>query len=82
MITICPCGIAADDCDYHKPEPETVRIPESIYRWDEVNQRWYVVGDPIPPVDGGKFLMVGDGGRDLIWVDGPGGGGFDDGSDD
>jgi hypothetical protein len=78
MITICPCGIAADDCDYHKPEPETVRIPESIYRWDEVNQRWYVVGDPIPPVSAEKVLRVGD----FIWVNGPGGGDFDDGSDD
>lgn len=27
MITICPCGIARDDCDYHKPAPDVSQVP-------------------------------------------------------
>lgn len=27
MITICPCGIARDDCDYHKPTPVVSQVP-------------------------------------------------------
>jgi hypothetical protein len=27
MIDICLCGIARDDCDYHKPEPVVAQVP-------------------------------------------------------
>lgn len=31
MITICPCGIARDDCDYHKPAPVVVQVPVPVH---------------------------------------------------
>jgi hypothetical protein len=27
MLDICLCGIARDDCDYHKPVPVVVQVP-------------------------------------------------------
>jgi hypothetical protein len=38
-MTICPCGIARDDCDYHKPAPVVPQVP--VY---DVSGTCFVVG--------------------------------------
>lgn len=51
-IPTCPCGIAKDDCDYHKvtvvPYREEDGEETFPLRWNEKEQRWEFVmgGDP------------------------------------
>lgn len=52
-IPMCPCGIAAADCDYHKVVPVPYREQdgeetEKFIRWNEKEKRWELVvgGDP------------------------------------
>jgi len=32
-VKICPCGIAAEDCTYHAPAPDTQRAPYDGADW-------------------------------------------------
>lgn len=44
MIAICPCGIASEDCDYHKPEFTPISDGSVVYfRYDPTAKAWKVI---------------------------------------
>lgn len=59
-VKICACGIAADDCDYHKPEKQEVTtfkaetMVEYVYQGNGV---WNVSLNPPPPLNTGAAAI-------------------------
>jgi hypothetical protein len=64
-ITICPCGIAKDDCDYHKPGTEEY-FAGQVYKNIEYvytgNGQWEIQSVPDPKMDALQAIAerVGD----------------------
>jgi hypothetical protein len=65
-ITICPCGIAKDDCDYHKPETKEY-FAGQVYKYNfeyvyTGNGQWEIQSVPERKMDSLQAIAkrVGD----------------------
>jgi hypothetical protein len=60
-VRICACGIAADDCDYHKPETKdyvTFTVGQQVNWLYMGNGQWKMTSDPVSST-GGTITITG-----------------------